>query len=478
MVMGEFTQETDVVVIGGGPGGYAAAFRAADLGFDVALVDEGERPGGVCLFRGCIPTKALLHMTQVLHDATAAGELGIHFPEPEIDVDRVRTWKDEVIQQLTGGLMTLSKQRGVQFIQGRARFEEPNLVHLEGAELSRLKFKHAIIATGSRPRPLPGTEFHEGGRIMDSTQALKLEEVPERLLIVGGGYIGLELGFVYAALGSRCTVVEALNRLLPVADADLAKPLIQRTQEIFPEIYTGTKVVEMEEHEEYVEVTFEGEGIEEPTQRFDRVLVAIGRVPNSEGLGLENTQVEVDEKGFIVVDEQQRTADAHIFAIGDVVGGAMLAHKAMREGKVAAEVIADLPAAFDVRAIPAVVYTDPQIAWAGLMEQEAREQGRKIKVARFPWRASGRALTQQATAGLTKIIVDPETERILGFGIVGREAGELIGEGVLAIEMGAVVEDLALTIHPHPTLSETEGEVAEAFLGQATHILAGKKPRK
>ncbi len=480
MVMGELTQDAELVVVGGGPGGYAAAFRAADLGIDVTMVNLGERPGGVCLFRGCIPTKALLYLTHVLNDAQDVDNLGVHFEEPEIELDKVRSWKERVVSRLTRGLMTLTKQRNIQYLQARATFEDSNTVRLEGegVEISRLKFENAIIATGSRPRPLPGMEFEPGSRIMDSTEALKLEEIPETLLIVGGGYVGLELGSVYATLGSRVTVVEMLDRLLPVADPDLAKPLIKRIHHLYEKSYTNTKVVDMQEHDDYVEVTLEGEEVEEETQRFDKVLVAIGRLHNSGDLGLENTQVEVRDDGCIAVDEQRRTDDPHIYAVGDVVGGAMLAHKAMREGKVAAEAISGEPAAYDVRAIPAVVYTDPQIAWAGVLEHDAREQGREVKVARFPWQASGRAVTMEATEGLTKLVIEPGTERVIGMGIVGRDAGEMIGEGVLAIEMGAVAEDLALTVHPHPTLSETEGEVAEAFLGEATHILVGKSKRK
>ncbi len=474
MVMGEFTQEAEVAVIGGGPGGYAAAFRAADLGLDVTLVDKEERLGGVCLKRGCIPSKTLLHVSELLYDARHAARLGLEFGEPAIDVGGVREFKDSVVQKLTRGLKSLAKQRGVQVLNARAEFESSDTLRLHGGEVSHLKFKHAIIATGSRPIALPGVEFKENGRIMDSTAALNLLDVSERLLVVGAGYVGLELGSVYAALGSAVTVVEMLDRLIPTADADLAKPLIRRIESTFAATYPNTKVTELTEDENGVDVVLEGD-VDEPEQRFDRVLIAVGRRPNSEDLGLENTQVEVDDQGFIRVDEQQKTGDPNIYAIGDVVGGMMLAHKAMREGKVAAEVIAGNPDAFDPRAIPAVVYTDPQLAWAGLTEQDAREQERPIKVSRFPWRASGRALSMDAPEGMTKIIVDAETETVLGFGIVGRHAGEMIAEGVLAIEMGAVAEDLALTIHAHPTLAETEGEVAELFLGQAIHVLSPRK---
>lgn len=474
MVMGEMTQEVDVVVVGGGPGGYAAAFRAADLGLDVALIEKDATLGGVCLNRGCIPSKTLLHVSQLLYDARHADDMGLRFAEPEIDLDKVRKFKDGVVSKLTGGLDRLAKQRGVQVIRGAATFDSSTTLRAIGAEIAHFKFKHAIIATGSSPITLPGVEIQEGGRIMDSTGALALPDIPERLLVIGGGYVGLELGSFYATLGSRVTVVEMMDSLIAAADADLARPLLRRIKETFEAVYTQTKVTALHEEEDGVDVTFEGQA-DPAQQRFDRVLVAVGRRPNSKGLGLENTHVEVDARGFIRVDAQQRTADPHIFAVGDVVGGLMLAHKAMREGKVAAEVISGRPAAFDVQAIPAVVYTDPQLAWAGLTENEARAQQRSIRVARFPWSASGRALTMDAPEGMTKIIADPETGRVLGFGIVGREAGEMIAEGVLAIEMGALAEDVALTIHAHPTLSETAGEVAELFLGSATHILPGKK---
>jgi dihydrolipoamide dehydrogenase len=474
MVMGEMTQDVEIAIIGGGPGGYAAAFRAADLGYDVMVVDEGARLGGVCLHRGCIPSKTLLYLSELLYDARHSDDLGVSFDEPEIDLDQVRDFKDRVVDRLANGLMSLADSRDIQVIQGRAEFEDARTLRLHGTDLARVHFDHAIIATGSHTIALPGTEFEDGGRIMDSTGALLLKDVPERLLVVGGGYVGLELGSVYAALGSEVTVVEMLDRVLANSDEDLARPLVNRIDEIFEAVYTDTKVAEMDEGEDEVTVILDGD-VEDKEQTFDRVLVAIGRRPNSKNLGLENTDVEVDDRGFIQVDDRQRTADDHIFAIGDVVGGMMLAHKAMYEGKIAAEVIAGLPAAFDAAAIPAVVYTDPQLAWAGLTEQEAEKAERDIEIARFPWRASGRALTMDAPDGLTKVIADPDSGRVLGFGIVGREAGEMIAEGVLAIEMGALAEDMALTIHAHPTLSETEGEVAELFLGSATHLLSSKK---
>ncbi len=473
MVMGEMTQEVGIAIIGGGPGGYAAAFRAADLGHDVMIVDEAPRLGGVCLHRGCIPSKTLLHLSQLINDAWDSEALGVAFGPPTIDLDKVRAFKDRVTDRLSDGLMRLAKQRGVQVVQGRATFEDSQTLRLQGADLARVRFGHAIIATGSTETALPGVSFQPGGRVMSSTGALDLADVPDRLLVIGGGYVGLELGSVYAALGSRVTVVEMLPRLIAQADEDLARPLVRRIGEIFEAVHTNTKVAKLVEGDRDVEVTSDGP-LGKTTERYDRVLVAVGRRPNSRGLGLENTKVVVDDRGFIRVDAHQRTNDSRIFAIGDVVGGMMLAHKAMYEGKIAAEVISGQPAAFDAAAIPAVVYTDPSLAWAGLTELDAQAEGREVKVARFPWSASGRALTMDAPEGMTKIVVDPESGRILGLGIVGRDAGEMIGEGVLAIEMGALVEDLALTIHAHPTLTETEGEVAELFLGSATHLLPPK----
>jgi len=472
MVMGEFTQETEVLVVGGGPGGYAAAFRAADLGLEVTMVDMEARPGGVCLFRGCIPSKTLLYVSELLHDTGRAGQMGIEFGEPKIDLEKLRNWKNQVIDKLANGLVFLSKKRGVQLIQGRVAFEGSNLVRLldSDSEISRIKFRYAIIASGSSATPLPQIKFEKGSRIMDSTGALELVDVPGKLLVVGGGYVGAELGSVYATLGSQVTMVEMHDRLMPGADSDLVEPLTKKLESLFHAILYKTRVKSLQEHDDRVEAELEGEA-DEPKQKFDRVLIAIGRHPNTKNLGLENTAVKVNERGFIVVDERRRTTDKEIFAVGDVIGGEMLAHKAMYEGKVAAEVIAGEPSAFDAQAIPAVVFTDPQLAWCGLTEQEAKTRNRPVKVARFPWSASGRATSMGVSSGMTKIIFDPDTERILGVGIVGREAGEMISEGVLAIEMGAVAEDLALSIHPHPTLSEGEEEAAEAFLGSSTHIL-------
>ena len=476
MVMGEFTQETELLVLGGGPGGYAAAFRAADLGLDVTMVDMEGNPGGVCLYRGCIPSKSLLFASELLHDAARAGEMGITFGEPRIDLGKLRGWKDAVIERLSKGLVELADRRGVQLLRGRGVFESSDRVRLLDSEISHIRFRHAVIATGSSIRPLPGLGFGRGGRIMGSTGALRLPDIPKRLLVVGGGYVGVELGSVYASLGSRVTLVESTGRLLAGADADLVRVLAGRLGELFESVRLETTVKGMVELEDRVEVAF-GQDASTARESFDRVLAAIGRTPNSSNLGLENTGVKTDERGFIQVDDRRRTADEKIYAVGDVTGGVMLAHKAMHEGKVAAEVIAGLDSAFDFQAIPAVVYTDPQIAWCGLTEDEAGRRDRPVKVSRFPWSASGRALTMGVPKGLTKMILDPETERVLGVGIVGREAGEMIAEGVLAVEMGALAEDLALSIHPHPTLSESEEEAAEAFLGSSTHILPQKRKR-
>ena len=471
MVMGELAQETDLLVIGGGPGGYAAAFRAADLGMDVTLVDIASRPGGACLFRGCIPSKTYLYLAELIYDAGRAETMGVRFADPDIDLAAVRSWKSKVVDKMASGLVSLCKQRGVQLIQGRAAFESSKEVRVFESDASTIQFKHCILATGSRPVAFPGTRFRKDGRIMSSTGALELPETPERLFVLGGGYVGLELGMVYASLGAKVTLAEMADQILPGVDADLVKPLARRIEEKFQEVRLGVRVDAMEETEDGVTVKM-GDGAPET---FDRALVAIGRKPNTDGLKLENTGVTLDENGFVVVDERQRTADERIYAVGDLVGGMMLAHKASREGKVAAEVIAGEPAAFDPMAIPAVVYTDPQVAWAGLTEAEAKKAERPVEIQRFPWKYSGRAATMGLSEGMTKILVDPESRRVVGVGIVGRDTEGLISEGVLAIEMGAVIEDVALSIHPHPTLSETEAEAAEIFLGGATHAPPGKK---
>ncbi len=471
--MGELKQETEVLVVGAGPGGYAAAFRAADLGMEVTLVDMEKRPGGECLLRGCIPSKTLLYLAELLFDAQRSGEMGITFGKPQVDLDKVRAWKNQVIDKLTGGLLTLCKRRKIQWVKGRAIFEGSDRVRLEGAEISRIRFRHAIIATGSYSTPFRNVSIEKGSRIMDSAGALDLPDIPRSLLILGGGYIALEMGTLYTALGSRVTLAVRSDRLLRGADQDLTDILIFRLKELFQAIHFNINVLSLKEQKDGVDVKFEGK-IDKPEQSFDRVLIAVGRKPNSGKVGLENTRVKVDGQGFVVVDEQRRTTDENIFAIGDVAGGPLLAHKAFREGKVAAEAIKGKPSAFDVQAIPAVVYTDPQVAWAGLREEQAQKENRVIKVERYLWKFSSRATTMGVSDGVTKMIFNPETGRLLGIGICGRNAEGMISEGTLAIEMGAVAQDLGLTIHPHPTLSEMMGETAELFTGTVTHVLPEK----
>ena len=468
-------QSTQVAVLGGGPGGYAAAFMAADLGLEVTLIDVEANPGGTCLYRGCIPSKALLHVARVINEARESAHFGLTFGAPQIDLNRVRSATDTVVQHMTGGLGQLVKARKINYVQGRGTFVNAKnlVVTLSDGKQIKLAAEYTIIAAGSRPARFG--PLIESERIMNSTGALKLTDVPESLLLVGGGYIGLELGTVYAALGSEVTCVEMTGGLLPGADRDLVKPLHDRLETQFKEILLNTKIADMKEQKTGIKVTLEGEGLKKPQRTFDKVLVSIGRKPNSSGLGLKSTGVVVNDKGFIEVDAQMRTADSNIFAIGDIVGGAMLAHKATAEGRVAAEVIAGHHAAFEPQAIPAVVFTDPEIAWCGLTEDEARRAGRNVHVARFPWAASGRATTINRMEGLTKLISDPETNRLLGMGIVGAGAGELIAEGTLAIEMGALLSDIDLTIHPHPTLSETVMEAAGSVFGTATHIYRPKK---
>ena len=471
------SEQAGVVVVGGGPGGYPAAFEAADRGMDVTLVDEGVDPGGVCLHRGCIPSKALLHVAKLINESREATQWGLTFAEPKIDLDRLRDWKSEVVTKLTGGISELCKARSVKLIRGRATFLDSQTLdvnHNDGAT-SKITFEHAILATGSTPVMPPIFDIGDE-RVMDSTGALELADVPDRLMVVGGGYIGLEMGCVYAALGSKVTVVEMTSGLLPGADRDLVRPLQRRLETHFESIHLNTKVNGLKATGEGIIAELAGDGVE-PKQVFDRVLVAIGRRPNSANLGLENTSVELDDHGFVKTDRRQRTADSRILAIGDVAGQPMLAHKATREGKVAAEVLAGEPAEFDNVAIPAVVFTDPELAWCGLTESEAKASGVEVNVCRFPWAASGRAQTLSRTEGLTKILFDPTTERVLGMGIVGAGAGELIAEGVLAVETAVVARDLAETIHAHPTLSETLMEAAEAAFGQPTHMYRPKRTK-
>ncbi len=474
----EATQKLRVAVVGGGPGGYAAAFLAADLGMQVTLIDPEINPGGVCLYRGCIPSKALLHVAKLIEESQQAKNWGIEFPPAKVDLARLRGFKEGVVKKLTGGLGQLSKQRHVEYIQGRAAFENSTTLKISKADSTEvtLSFDRIILATGSRPAVIPAFKI-DSPRLMDSTGALNLEDIPASLLVVGGGYIGLELGSVYAALGTRVTVVEMLPGLLPGADRDLVLPLHKRLEKMFEAILVNTTVASLKEDGAGICATFAGASIKDDNREkvFDRVLVSVGRKPNSDIPGLDKTQVAVNSRGFIEVNKQLQTADPSIYAIGDVVGEPMLAHKASHEGRIAAEAIAGHKVAFEPNAIPAVVFTDPEIAWCGLTETQAEKENREIKVAKFPWAASGRALAIDRPDGMTKLIVDPHTERVLGVGIVGAGAGELIAEGVLAIEMCALASDIAMTIHPHPTLSETVMQSAEVFFGTATDIYRPKR---
>ena len=466
----------NLAVIGAGPGGYAAAFLAADLGMKVTLIDPEANPGGVCLYRGCIPSKALLHVAKLIGEARHAGNWGVQFGEPQIDLARLRGFKENVVKKLTGGTGQLAKQRKVHYLQGRAAFENSSTLRVSKNDGSgeSLTFERIIIATGSRPAIVPTLKI-ESARMMDSTAALDLEDISGSLLVVGGGYIGLELGTVYAELGTKVSVVEMLPGLLPGADRDLVLPLHKRMEKIFESIMVNTTVSSIKEEPNGLRVTFEGAEVKEHERVFDKVLVSVGRKPNSEIPGLEKTGVKVGARGFIQVNKQLQTGDPAIYAIGDVVGEPMLAHKASHEGRTAVEAIAGHKVAFEPNAIPAVVFTDPEIAWCGLTETQAQKENRAIRVARFPWAASGRAMTLDRTEGLTKLIIDPSSERVLGVGIVGAGTGELISEAVLAIEMAALAKDVALTIHPHPTLSETVMESAEVFFGTSTHIYRPKR---
>jgi dihydrolipoamide dehydrogenase len=474
--MAELKTNQKIAVVGGGPGGYAAAFLAADLGMTVTMIDMEINPGGVCLYRGCIPSKSLLHVAKLIEEAKHSTNWGITFQPPQIDLDRLRNFKESVVKKLTGGLGQLSKQRKVTYIQGKANLVDSCTIRIEktaGGE-ETLHFDKIILATGSRPAVIPA--FNIGSpRVMDSTGALNLEDIPKRLLVVGGGYIGLELGSVYAAVGSKVSVVEMTPGLLPGADRDLVAPLQKRLSGMFEAIMLETTVTGIQDTGSGVTVKFKTKEGKEEEQNYDRVLVSVGRKPNSQISGLEKTRVKVNEKGFIKVNSQLMTDDPFIYAIGDVVGEPMLAHKASHEGRTAVEAIAGHKVAFEPQAIPAVVFTDPEIAWAGLTETQAQNEKREVVVAKFPWAASGRAMTIDRTEGLTKLIIDPHSERVLGVGLCGAGAGEMIAEGVVAIEMGALASDLEFSIHPHPTLSETIMEAAEVFYGTSTDIYRPKR---
>lgn len=472
------SDQIKLIVIGAGPGGYAAAFLAADLGMNVTLIDLEKNPGGVCLYRGCIPSKALLHVAKLINEADEAKNWGVDFSKPKIDLDKLRAWKNSVVDKLTGGVGLLSKQRKINFIQGRAGFTSSTSVIIEkiDGKKEEISFDKAIIATGSRVASIPSLEI-KSQRLLNSSSALNLPEIPKSLLVIGGGYIGLELGSVYSALGSKVSVVEMMSGLLPGADRDLVSHLSKRIKSSYDEIMLSSKVSAIKENKNGLTVTIEDKDGNKNEKNYDYVLMSVGRRPDTSGLGLESTKVQVNEKGWIKVNQQLRTNDENIYAIGDIVGEPMLAHKASHEGRTAVEAIAGEKVAFEPKAIPAVVFTDPEIAWAGLTETQAKEKGIKVNVSKFPWAASGRAVTLDRSDGITKILSEPDTDRILGVGICGPGAGELIAEGVLAIEMAANLTDLKLSIHPHPTLSETMMEAAEVFFGQSTHVYRPKRNR-
>jgi dihydrolipoamide dehydrogenase len=466
--------KTEIVVVGAGPGGYAAAFYAADLGKKVILVERDPRLGGVCLNRGCIPSKALLYAAHTVSAARESAHRGITFANPTIEVSKLRNWKESILNRLSGGIAQLAKMRGVQVLQGRGYFEDSRTLRVETEQGQQfVRYDQAIVAVGSKST-MPKAFDLGNPRVMTSREALEVEDVPENLLVIGGGYIGMELGTVYAALGSKVVLVEALDTILAGADPDLARPVAAYARKAFKEIRLKTKVGKMATSGKQIKVEFELDG-QKKEELYDRVLVAVGRSPNADDLGLENTKVSFDEKGFIHVNEKQQTTDPAIYAIGDIAGGVLLAHKASKEARIAVEVIVGEDSAFSDITIPAVVFTDPELAWCGLTESEAKTKGIDVEVARFPWAASGRALSFDRPDGLTKLIIDPDSERILGVGIVGVGAGELISEGVLAVEMGATAKDVSLAVHPHPTLSETLMEAAEAFYGHATHTMVRKK---
>jgi dihydrolipoamide dehydrogenase len=462
---------TEIVVVGAGPGGYTAAFYAADNGKKVTLVEQSPRLGGICLNVGCIPSKALLHATEILREAKESATRGIEFGAAQINLDQLRSWKNSILEKLGQGIKGLAQKRGVQMIHGRGHFEDSQTLRVETSEGQKfIRYEKAIIAVGSKPA-MPSAFDLGNKRIMTSTEALEIEDIPRDLLVVGGGYIGMELGTVYAALGSNVVVLEALPSILTGVDPDLVRPVTRIAQKAFKEIRVNTKVLKMATAGKQIKVTTQKDK-EQREELYDRVLVSVGRAPNYSDLGLENTQVTKNDKGFIQCNPQQQTDDPNIYAIGDVNGGALLAHRASKEAKIAVESILGHASAFDDVIIPAVVYTNPEVAWCGLTESEAKDKGIEVNVSKFSWGASGRALTLDRPDGLTKLLVEPETERILGVGIVGVGAGELISEGVLAVEMGATARDIADSVHPHPTLSETLMEAAEAFYGTATHTIS------
>lgn len=467
MVVGELTQEIDLLVIGAGPGGYVAACAGADAGFHTGVVDSADVPGGVCLREGCIPSKTLLHVAKIIDEADHASKFGVTFEKPGIDINKLRNWKNSVIKKLSTGVQGLLKGREVEYFRGKATFESSKIVRIEGEENTRIQFKHCIIATGSSANTLPESLLARD-LYWDAAEALDVEVIPPRLLVIGGGYIGLELGQVYAGLGSEVTVLEVLPQILTGVDADIAKPLVAKLNKQMKAIHTGAELKGAARNGSAITVTYVLDG-EQKQEDFDRILVSVGRRPNTAGIGIENTNVELNERGFIKVDRQLRTTDKKIFAIGDVIGNPMLAHKAMREAKIAVEVIAGKPSEFDPACIPAVVYTDPEVAWVGVTENEAKERKLDVKISKFPWAASGRAVSMSRTEGMTKMLFDSKTQRLLGVAIVGVHAGDLIAEGALGLEMAAVAEDIAATIHPHPATCETLAEAAEGAFGKAIH---------
>ncbi|MBD3219458.1 MAG: dihydrolipoyl dehydrogenase [candidate division Zixibacteria bacterium] len=476
--MADENKSIKLAVVGGGPGGYAAAFMAAELGMKVTLIDPEENPGGVCLYRGCIPSKALLHVAKVVHEAEEAKEWGVTFSKPRFNAKKIRGWKDDIVQKLTGGLGELSKLRKVEHVRGTAKFKNGTtlIITKNDGSSDSMSYDKIIVATGSKPAMIPGLEI-DSPNLLDSTTALDLENIPKSMLVIGGGYIGLELGTVYAALGTKVSVVEMTPGLLPGVDKDMVSVLSKRIKSRFEAVMLKTTVSQMKKQKNGIKVSFEGEGADKKAGIYEKVLMSVGRKPRSKDLGLENTQVDVDDKGFIKVDNTRRTKDPNIYAIGDVAREPMLAHKATHEGRIAAMAIAGQSVIYEPRAIPAVVFTDPEIAWCGLTQTEAKARKMEVQIVKFPWAASGRALTLGRNDGLTKLVVDPETERILGVGIAGSGAGELIAEGVLAVEMAATVTDVGMSIHPHPTLSETVMEAADIFHGHSTHYWRPKRKR-